>query len=663
MNNKEWIKIVRTIVEIIAVTAFAYWSYNLIFKVPELKHSDRSQWIQRDGFIALSYGGISRTEAERRVARDQFNEHVRVLIEAGYEVITDDDIVNFYANGAPLPDKALFLMFEGGRKDSAIFGHDTLEEFGIRATMFIQTERLDGWNRFFIRKNDLSLLSGNPCWSIGSQGYDLRHINIMPDEGYSFFLTDFLRNIDKEPIETHEEFIERISEDYKLSFDPLREIINYDPKLYIFMPANMMWRSLDGDVEAANAEQMKQYYRAAFTREGPCYNSAVTSCYNMTRMQVQPDWTINRILMEIDFWSPHKNDYIQGEEAAALWSILCGALVTEENHLILTAPKDQEALCRLKGSDNWENLSLSFSVPEPVQGVQSAYLRYTSPLSFLRISVARNLVTVHERVEGKGLYQLYSGYIREQQPWNFNILMRGNRVEIKVNDKALYGDPLPVTNQLRKGSVALGVKGENAHLDGRFNDLRIQPFPVQWARLSELFADDSSNLEAVGNAKNVALIVPIAPDDAKWAAFAARAIFYGAGTGEVIYAELPEGELDLSFLSREWLNIPPVLSENLWKGVVFVPLLDRGVSLSRMNEVIHSAKEKGLIVSLRLSEQEVRLLADSDIKLDADYLLLPSKSGLPQDLLRTFGNRYNLNNVLSWMDPEAAGVEVYRAEK
>ena len=663
MKNKEWIKVIRTIAEIFVVIAFAIWSYNVIFKVPELKHSDKSQWVQRDGFVAISYGGISRTEAERRVARDQFNEHMRALLEAGYEVITDEDIVNFYNNDAPLPDKALFLMFEGGRKDSAVFGHDTLMEFGIRATMFIQTERLNGWNRFFIRNDDLSLLCLNPCWSVGSQGYNLRHINIMPDKGYSFFLTDVLRNLDKEPVETIEEFRERISEDYRLSFEPLKEIIKYDPMLYIFMPANMMWRSLDDDIEEINAEQMRKYYRASFTREGPCYNSAVTSCYNMTRMQVQPDWTVNRIMMEINFWSPHKNAYIQGEDAAAFWSVLQGALVAEENRLILTAPKDREAFCWLKGSDNWENLSFAFSVPEPVQGVQSVYLRYTSPSSFLRISISRNLVTVQERIEGKGLYQINAGYVREQHPWNFGVLIRGNRMEIKANDKSIFDDPLPISGQLRKGSVGLGVKGEDSPLDGRFDDLSIKPFPVQWARLTERFVDDAGSLEAVANVRNTALIVPVLPDDTKWAALATRAIFYGAGTGEVIYAELPEGELDISILSREWLSIPQALSENLWKGVVFAPNLNSGVSFTSVNESINAAKERGLIASLRLNENEVRLLADSDIKLEADYLLLPSISKIPPELLRTFGNCYNLNNVLCLIDSESAEVEVYRADK
>lgn len=90
---------------------------------------------QDKGFIALSYFGVDRVGLQPLISEERLGEHLAALRQQGYVTITQKDIIDFYVNGKPLPARALFLMFEDGRRDTAIFSTAQIEKYNYKATM------------------------------------------------------------------------------------------------------------------------------------------------------------------------------------------------------------------------------------------------------------------------------------------------------------------------------------------------------------------------------------------------------------------------------------------------------------------------------------------------------------------------------------------------
>ena len=76
---------------------------------------DKSQWANQNGFIALSYFGVDRNGTPKRISKKELDKQLNALYGQGYETISQQDVIDFYTKGKPLPEKALF---EEGKEQS-----------------------------------------------------------------------------------------------------------------------------------------------------------------------------------------------------------------------------------------------------------------------------------------------------------------------------------------------------------------------------------------------------------------------------------------------------------------------------------------------------------------------------------------------------------------
>ena len=172
-------KCIRTIFQLIfCFSVVVLVSLYLLFP-KEYKEADKSKWNQKEGFIALSYVGVSRKDNHILVSKKKLDSHLKALYEAGYVTIGIDDILNFYNNNTPLPEKALFLTFEDGRKDSMIFAQPILEKYNFKATMLNYAGNVVNKDRLFLKGKDLQELDKNSFWEIGTNGYRFSYINVV----------------------------------------------------------------------------------------------------------------------------------------------------------------------------------------------------------------------------------------------------------------------------------------------------------------------------------------------------------------------------------------------------------------------------------------------------------------------------------------------------
>lgn len=86
----------------------------------------------------LMYHHISPSPGLVTLSPATFREQMQRLVQDGWHTVGCSDLEDFFA-GRPLPKKSVMLTFDDGYLDNFIHAHPVLEEFGLRAVLFIVT--------------------------------------------------------------------------------------------------------------------------------------------------------------------------------------------------------------------------------------------------------------------------------------------------------------------------------------------------------------------------------------------------------------------------------------------------------------------------------------------------------------------------------------------
>ena len=422
IKKNRW-KVFRTVLQVIFCLVIVCVVVKTVYFSPTYMESDKSTWTNKEGFLTLSYVGVSRNDSAYLVSKKKLDEHLGALHEAGYVTIDIEDVLNFYNEGTPLPEKALLLIFEDGRKDSFLFAQPILEKYNYKAVMMTYAYNVINNDRLFLKSRDLEKMEKSTYWDIGSNGYRFSYINVTPKDAsiedtdsdekfqknlfeYNHYLMDYLRDQDGIPVESKLEMIDRITWDYDQMNEIYTEKLTFPVQAYAIMHANsLVNESMNGAVADVNWQKIHEYFPILFNREGSCYNDEKTSIYNLTRMQVGADWSTNKLLMEIKNWTTHDVPYVVGDDESR-WDVVSGVLEANENHLILTTESNSKALAFLKGSDQFEDVHVSTYLAGREFGTQSFYVRYNREQdTYVQLIVQNNELTVIEK-KGDGMKEI-----------------------------------------------------------------------------------------------------------------------------------------------------------------------------------------------------------------------------------------------------------------
>ena len=645
--SKDTWKILRSCLQWAFLIGLCVFIVQLFIERGRPPQFDRESWTQRDGFTAISYGSLTRDEKPGLNSRQQFAEHVAAIEKAGYQWITSDDVISFYRDGEPLPEKALYLMMEGGRKDSVIFGQEIMGKTGVHASLFTTTTSLKSWNNFFVTKSNVAALAKSPFWDVGSQGRGLLPINEnMPKVTPGYFLTDFLRDSTGLPAETEEQMRDRLAAYYKESFEPLAKLMPEPPKAFVMMPANSFNGSMPHAVKEANRDLVQQYFQMAFSREGAAFNSAVDDRFALTRLQIKPDWTEQHLMEVLSLRTAKRTRFSLAEgDTADSWVSFRTRVEASGQDIVLTPQEGRADPVILRGSNLWDNVSLSMTIAQKENVDRYVYLRYATPSAFLRVTLHGARLLVQERVPGQGLYTIADETISIQPPWRFDILLKGNRLKVLLDGKALGPGFLPVSPTLRLGAVALGTDDVEG-FEGRFGSLNIVRIPSLWR--IESTGNVSSGSVASARAQEVtACVVPLAArtSGSTDAERVSRQVLRARAEGSMTIAALAPGNL---VLDDSMLLIAPFSieqSRRLWDGIMVQPLAQS--SWKDVAATLKAIAAAGYRPVVRLTREAAAALAASDITLPAEHYLLDfTRAEIPGSLWTPLAHRHNRNNFL-----------------
>ena len=429
-------KKVRTAMEFICIAAALFVLMELFFTLKTYDPAAAAAAGAQDkGFIALSYFGVDRNgDTSTLIGKEELRRHLAELKSQGYVTISQQDVLDYYREGKNLPERSLFLMFEDGRRDTAIFAQEIMEDLNFKATMMTYPEKFAKKDTKFLSPKDLHEMESSTFWEMGSNGYRLAYINVFDryddflgeldplrfdmvrgclGRRYNHYLMDYIRDKDGVPTESERQMERRVAYDYARLRDIYGEELGYVPKAHVLMHANTGRFGNNPRVSAVNEREIRDSFPMNFNREGFVLNKRTSSLYDLTRMQPQPYWPINHLLMRINYDTDGALSFVEGrEEGRRAWELKEGALEAREETLILTTLPEGKALARLADVENLRDLRLEAELEGNAFGSQQIFLRSSADLSDAVCVTLVNDQLVVTEIAGGAKRELY----REKLP-------------------------------------------------------------------------------------------------------------------------------------------------------------------------------------------------------------------------------------------------------
>lgn len=472
-------KVIRTTVQMIILLVLGFILFHAVFDIKQYAEPDKAQWTNQDGFIALSYFGVARNGTSELISKKRLDQQLKALHDQGYVTISQQDVMDYYKLGKPLPPKALFLSFEDGRNDSSLFAQPLLEKYNYKATVLSYANKVGSNESKFLQPKDMLSMMKNGYWELGSNGYRLSYINIFDKEGkligvkeenefkdrantsyYTHYLMDFIRDENLVPAEHRAEMEARINADYKSMKEIYNKTLGFVPNVYMIMHANILYNGMNRLVENVNDQNIKAMFGMHFNREGLSLNKSSDSLYNLTRVQPASYWYTNHLLMKISKDTGQKVSFIAGDERrSAKWQLISGAAEFTDNRIALTSVPAGSGMLLLKDI-HAADVKLTAELGGHAVGSQSIYVRYDQNTdSFVRVSIEDNSVIVEQKAPGGKVERLLASKLGDkaaERAKQLEVSVSGDQLTVIVDDVQLSLQQ--ISTSIVGGNIALASK-------------------------------------------------------------------------------------------------------------------------------------------------------------------------------------------------------------
>jgi hypothetical protein len=421
---------------------------------------DPASWNNWDGFCAISFSGVPPLRDSHYVNKEGLEEDFAALKQAGFHTIKPEDAAAFLAGRAPLPQNALLILFEGGRKDSFIAATPLLRKYGLVATYGVPAGLTEKWGSFYVRKGDVHRLAGDTHWSFASMGRNAMDLIRTSEEGEKKpFLTHRLWRGGR--AENDAELRARIADDCKrassmIEHEAGRKTVAYIAPYQIGGP----WSDTDEATVRANVYSIEQHHEIAFMRhEGP-FNPATTGPRNLTRLHVGGDLTGDELVKSLRGSMPRK-EAVEGIHAAAREWITLGPARADGEKIVVGI----RGRAWLQGTGGWSDLNVFARLHRDRSAIPAVYVRYTGPDAYLRVSMDSDTIRVQERL-GARMQTLASQKIAHPDRTGNDVEIRakGNRAWVTVDGDLIGGAPVPLTDATGCGAIGITSEGGNTTL-------------------------------------------------------------------------------------------------------------------------------------------------------------------------------------------------------
>ena len=419
---------------------------------PELPF-EREQWNSWDGFYAISFGNIQRTEAGDGISKTQLAETLFALRDHGFHPITPDDALAFLHQKQPLPDNAMMILFEGGRKSSILYGTPALRRSGFCALYGVPSSLPDSWKATYVRRKDISRLDNDSNWWVASMGHDAIHPIRTGKQKQGHFLSQ--KKWSPDGGESDVVFAKRIRGDYTSSVKMLAPLLKTPASFYLYPYGDSgEGRNHHPDAAWINREALEESFQAAFVQGDDPFNGGGQDPYALHRLQVQPHWSPTELIQQLQSFRTRREPCTGIHEKD--WILSGPGAIHQENLRILP-----HTLAWLKGSSDWNHLQVAVHAsPVTPDGAIELFLRYSGPKSYLKVHLQQERLQIQEAARGDAqtLFRKVLSASPSSQELQLSVLLKRNRLWVTVGDTERLG-PFPVTESTQRGRLGLQAAG------------------------------------------------------------------------------------------------------------------------------------------------------------------------------------------------------------
>lgn len=452
---------------VIALLIFAVRTLTRPVPPPHYRPDTWSSW---NGFYALSFAGVSREKGTDYVTPHQLGAFLKMLREDGYESIRPEDALAFLEGRAPLPAKAVLLLFEGGRKDSFLAATPLLREFGQLATMCIPTSVTRRWGSFYLHDNDLEKFLKDPHWNLASMGHEAILDIPVASNRQGRFLSQRLWTQGR--LEDERAFRSRLASDFAAAAQILERIGHTNVISYLFPYADA-GTSAGSDPLAAEIieDSVSAHHRLAVARADDAFNGPDTDPFQVSRLRVRSSWSADDLRRELQNARP-RVDGVSRVGGPDQWS-LDGASADAD-----TLRVESGGTAWLQGSSAWADQDVEARVRRSPGSTAILYARFGGPSRTLRVTLSDDELALQERYgfRMQTLAAFPSGGNRTNE-YALKLRVRGNRVWLYNHGRLLAG-PVPLTPSTTHGRIGFECSGGRLDVTG----FSATPSPGTWVQ-------------------------------------------------------------------------------------------------------------------------------------------------------------------------------------
>jgi len=424
---------------IVLLAAAGFLAHTILRPVAGPVHNPEI-WRHWQGFHVLSYEGVTQSDNPRHVSPERLAGHLHALRQAGWNTITTEDVFRFYAESQPLPDKALLLIFEGGRKDQMVRATPLLEANGFVAHLAVPSAVTRQWGNHYLKSVEIEKISRMPHWRFISMGHDaIRAVPLDAAGNFGNFLSQ--RAWTPGGPESDAQFRDRIAEDFREASLKLSRWTGSYPNAYLFPYADAGASPNADPLSAALVHQeLSRWHTLAFLGEGDSFNSHRTDPFRLTRLRVRGDWSAGELLSRMRSFDAPGYPAVSSAEGASL---------PEKGTLHLPAARH--------GADLRFSINLRLRPDTHVE----VFLRHNGPDSHIRLTLRENQLLLHEKHLGP-MVKLAEAELTSPDP-TLSLLLKNNRIRIDVDGQTPV-PPIPV-QVLEPGSLFIHNPGADLRID------------------------------------------------------------------------------------------------------------------------------------------------------------------------------------------------------
>ncbi len=254
----------------------------------------------------LLYHGLSDHSRSRNLWVQRFDQQLKALADAGYTPLTVAELGDMVTKKSFLPEKPILITFDDARRDAFQLGDPVLKKYGMKATMFIPTAKINAEDPFFSDWNKNREYAGSGRWDFQAHGHQAHDPIMIDSTGAKGNFLTHLRWLDKNNRqETSSEFYARLEGDYQQNGEILKTQIPGLSVVGYAYPFSEAGQSQNGNAKSARAINqvlLEKYFQFGFIQDRTGYNWIGTGDVKtslLRRFSVPRDWDGERLIKHL----------------------------------------------------------------------------------------------------------------------------------------------------------------------------------------------------------------------------------------------------------------------------------------------------------------------------------------------------------------------------